>query len=149
MSDRSWPIDRFLGYGGFVTAAVVLVLHITASANPDVDWLSVLGEYVAPIVALAWLVAVTARHVRGHPHESGRTAVLTAWILVALFYAFAVLQALDPANEASVLDKLPTLGELVSTAGLMVPIPLVIASAGLIREAPDRPSGGLISPTLL
>ena len=141
MTGHWWTNDRFLAYGGIVVAVAAFVMHVVAAANPHTgDWLTFIGDYAVGVIVVAWLVVGTVRHVRGHRHGRGGRWVVAAWVLVGLFYGFALLQALDPANDAAVLGKLPTVRDLISMAGLWVPIPLVLVSVGLLRDVAEPSS---------
>jgi len=151
MVDGLWTNDRFWGYGGVVAAVAVLAIGITASANRGLaDWLLFFGDYLVGLIAAGWLLIVTIRHAQAHRHGPGGPLLITAWVLTAVFYGFAFLQALDPANPASLVDKIPGPADLALTAGTLIPIPLAIASIGLLRDAagPPHTAGGVVdSPT--
>jgi len=81
------------------------------------------------------LITITLRQRSQHPHGEGRPQVIAAWVLVVLAAGWIVLVALDPGLAGdSWLDRLPDLSEVMGIAGFMLPIPLALVSAGLLRD---------------
>lgn len=93
-----------------------------------------------------WFISVTVHHVRFHKHGPGRNLIFAAWIVTAFVFLFVMLQALDPASDAAVVDRLPTLRDIVSAAVVLLPISLVMASIGALKDATSE-STDSVGPT--
>jgi hypothetical protein len=147
MHERKASMERRLGIGGLCTAVVGFVLRVTATAN-RVDALEVIaGLFGVAIIGL--LVAISVRHRRHHPGGPGHTLIVTAWVLVALAVAWIIFVMIDPGLQVeSWRDRLPSWSDLASMSGIMLAIPLVLASLGILRDGSEpqrRPGPGSVS----
>lgn len=138
--------DRILGIGGLATAGVGLVLHVVASANPELEGLDV-PTAILGFGVVVLLVAISVRHRRRYPGGPGDRFLKAAWILTLLAFIWLVLISVDPAleGEGSWTDRLPSLEEVAGISRLMLPIPLGLASLGILKDVaakPYLPEGG-------
>lgn len=135
MDGEGRSIDRVLGVGGFLTAAAGLLLHITASANPEVAALDVVAALFG-LVIIFLLITIAIRHRRAYPHGAGRAQLIAAWILTGLGVIWVLLVALDPSVEVETWsERLPSPADILNLSPLLLPIPLALASAGILKDA--------------
>jgi hypothetical protein len=128
MGEDSLGWDRVLGYGGIV---LVVIAFVTLFAEFDVD-----AEVVTSLVGLAmvaWMIAVSVRHLRVHPGGAGRGLLIASWVILGALLAFAVFQAVDTAAfDDGVIDGLLSLAAAPPRVVLMVP--LLLASWAILRD---------------
>jgi peptidoglycan biosynthesis protein MviN/MurJ (putative lipid II flippase) len=148
VNDARWSTDRRLGRVGFWVAGVGFVLNIVITANAEPPLQEVATSAIG-VAIIALFLTITLRHRSKHPHGGGHPQMIAAWVLVVLAAGWIVLVSLDPGLAGdSWLDRLPNMGELMGIAALMLPIPLALASGGLLRDLHDEATPpGSHSPT--
>ncbi len=140
--DDSSMWDRALGYGGL---ALVAIAFVTLSADFDVD-----PEVLASIVGVAmvaWMIAITVRHVRVHRGGAGRSLLIVGWVALALLLAWSIFQSIDTAAfDDGLVEGILSLAAAPPRLVLMVP--LLLISVAMLRDdrAPEVGGRHLAAP---
>lgn len=135
--------DRVLGYGGIaLTAVAVVALFADLGLDPETQT-SVVG-----LAMVAWMAAITVRHVRAYPGGAGRAWLIGAWVFLGLLLAFAIFQAVDTAAfDDGVINGLLSLA--AAPPSLVLILPLLLASSAILRDTatPAMPGRHLPHPS--
>jgi hypothetical protein len=139
MGNKEARIDGILGYGGVALATVAVTLAIADIG--DLDWLEA-AVWVLGVIMLAWMVAITVRHVRIHDKGGGRDLLVAGWISIPVIGGLVVLVgglAAEDRLGGWILEllKSPQAYVMILALGMML-ASVAILIDGIDHEARER-----------
>ena len=139
MGDTDSRIDRLLGYGGVVLVVIAVVLTIAAMGTLSND----LGSlepvvWMLGVIMLAWMIAITVRHVRTHDDGGGRNLLIAGWVSIPVIAGLVMLIGGFSTGENRLGEWVLDLLKSPEAYVMLLGVGLILASVAILVDGVDH-----------
>ncbi|MEN8233329.1 MAG: hypothetical protein ABFR89_00215 [Actinomycetota bacterium] len=134
-------VDRILGYGGLVLAIIAVAFTIsalqTASRGSSADWQEAAAGLLG-MVALAWMVTITVRHLHVYDRGGGRELLVAGWVSLPVIAGLVLLLGGFSSGDSRFGEWLVDLLRSPQAYVMLLGVPLMLGSVAILIDGTGR-----------